>query len=202
MLTGILALIALAAFFGLVLGMAAIVFKVETNPVVEQIDALLPQTQCGQCTFAGCRPYAEAIASGDASINLCPPGGENLIQSLADLLDVEVLPFDQEDEAQLLGPMVAIIIEKTCIGCTLCIQACPVDAILGAAKQMHTVIASECTGCELCLAPCPVDCIDMIPVKQTVKSWLWPEPQYHANNQAAKSIFTTLEQVLMENKAP
>lgn len=201
MLGGILALIALATFFGLVLGLAAVIFKVESSPVVEQIDALLPQTQCGQCSFAGCRPYAEAIAAGEAPINLCPPGGENLIQSLADLLDVEVLPMNEEDEA-ILGPIVAVIIEDTCIGCTLCIQACPVDAILGAAKQMHTVIESECTGCELCIAPCPVDCIEMIPVKQTIKNWRWPEPQYNANNRKAETIFTTLDHVLAENTRP
>lgn len=200
MLSGILAFIALASFFGLVLGLAAIVFKVESSPVVEQIDALLPQTQCGQCSFAGCRPYAEAIAAGEAPINLCPPGGDILIQSLADLLDVEVLQMDDEEAFQ--EPMVAVIIEETCIGCTLCIQACPVDAILGAAKQMHTVIASECTGCELCIAPCPVDCIEMIPVRQTLKNWRWPEPQYNVNNKEAETIFTTLEHVLAENARP
>ena len=198
MLWGIVALIALATFFGLILGLAAVVFKVESSPIVDQIDALLPQTQCGQCSFAGCRPYAEAIASGDAPINLCPPGGENTVQALADLLDVEVLPLEEEEEVHQ-GPIVAVIIEDTCIGCTLCIQACPVDAILGAAKQMHTVIESECTGCELCIPPCPVDCIEMIPVKQTLKNWRWPEPQYTANNREAKNIFTTIDQVLAEN---
>lgn len=198
MISGLLALIALAAFFGLVLGLAAIVFKVESSPVVDQIDNLLPQTQCGQCSFAGCRPYAEAIAAGDAPINLCPPGGENTIQALADLLDVEVLPLEDEEAADD-GPMVAIIIEDTCIGCTLCIQACPVDAILGAAKQMHTVIESECTGCELCIPPCPVDCIEMIPVKQTVKNWRWPLPEYNTNNELAGNIYTTINHVLSEN---
>ncbi len=200
MLWGILALIALAAFFGLLLGLAAIVFKVESSPVVEQIDALLPQTQCGQCSFAGCRPYAEAIAAGEAPINLCPPGGEKTVQALADLLDVDVLPLE-EDEV-LEGPVVAVIIEDTCIGCTLCIQACPVDAIVGAAKQMHTVIESECTGCELCVAPCPVDCIEMIPVKKTISNWRWPEPQYDVNNEQAANIFTTIEKVLAESTHP
>jgi electron transport complex protein RnfB len=198
MIAGILAFVALASFFGLVLGLSAVIFKVESSPVVEQIDALLPQTQCGQCSFAGCHQYAQAIASGDAPINKCPPGGDNLIQSLADLLDVEALPLDEAEEAHS-GPIVAIIIEETCIGCTLCIQACPVDAILGAAKQMHTVIESECTGCELCVAPCPVDCIEMLPIKQTISNWRWPEPQYHTNNQAATTIYTTLDQVLAEN---
>ena len=199
MLWGILAFIALASFFGLVLGLSAVIFKVESSPIVEKIDSLLPQTQCGQCSFAGCRPYAEAIAAGEAPINLCPPGGENTVQALADLLDVEVLPLEEEEAANQ-GPMVAVIIEETCIGCTLCIQACPVDAILGAAKQMHTVIESECTGCELCVAPCPVDCIEMVPVKQTLKNWRWPEPQYNANNTEAQNIFTTIDQVLAENR--
>ncbi len=201
MLSGIIAFVALASFFGMVLGLTAVIFKVESSPVVEQIDSLLPQTQCGQCSFAGCRPYAEAIASGEAQINLCPPGGENLVQSLADLLDVEVIPLDDEESAAQ-GSVVAIIIEETCIGCTLCIQACPVDAILGAAKQMHTVIESECTGCELCVAPCPVDCIEMVPVKETLKNWRWPEPQFNANNKGAETIFTTLEHVLAENSHP
>ena len=176
MISGILAFIALATFFGLVLGLASVVFKVESSPVVEQIDALLPQTQCGQCSYAGCHPYAEAIAAGDAPINLCPPGGENLIQSLADLLDVEALSLGETEDLHQ-GPIVAVIIEDTCIGCTLCIQACPVDAILGAAKQMHTVIESECTGCELCLAPCPVDCIDMVIRYPDVSDWKWPKPR-------------------------
>ena len=201
MLSGILAFVALATFFGLVLGAASILFKVESSPVVEKIDALLPQTQCGQCTYPGCRPYAEAIAAEEAPINLCPPGGDNVIQALADLLDVDALPLGEaEDEAQ--GSVVAVIIEDTCIGCTLCIQACPVDAILGAAKRMHTVIESECTGCELCVAPCPVDCIEMVPVEQTAKNWRWPEPQYNANNEQAGTIFTTLDHVLAENAKP
>ncbi len=201
MLYGILAFIALASFFGLLLGLASVVFKVEASPVVEQITSLLPQTQCGQCSYSGCKPYAEAIASGEAPINLCPPGGANLIQSLADLLDVEAIPMDAEEDEQQ-GPLVAVIIEDTCIGCTLCIQACPVDAILGAAKRMHTVIESECTGCKLCLAPCPVDCIEMVPLQQTVSNWRWPEPQYNANNQQAETIFTTLDHVLAENARP
>jgi len=201
MLYGILAFIALAGFFGLLLGVASVLFKVEASPVVEQISALLPQTQCGQCSYSGCKPYAEAIASGEAQINLCPPGGANLVQSLADLLDVEAIPMDADEDEQQ-GPVVAVIIEDTCIGCTLCIQACPVDAILGAAKRMHTVIEAECTGCELCLEPCPVDCIEMIPLPQTVNNWRWPQPQYNANNQQAESIFTTLDHVLVESSRP
>jgi electron transport complex protein RnfB len=158
----ILTISLMAGVFGLILGYAAIRFKVEGNPIVDQIDALLPQTQCGQCTYAGCRPYAEAIANGEAPINQCPPGGQATIVALANLLDTEVLDLNAEHGEHL--------------ECTLCIQACPVDAILGAAKQMHTVIADECTGCKLCLPPCPVDCIDMVPAEQSIDDWKWLAP--------------------------
>lgn len=177
MLISILVILGLALFFGLLLGYAAIRFKVKGDPVVDKLDAALPQTQCGQCTFAGCRPYAKAIAKGEAEINQCPPGGESTIQELADIMGIEAIPLDEEHGEHSDVPEVAIIIEKDCIGCTLCIQACPVDAIMGAAKQMHTVIESECTGCELCLPPCPVDCIDMVPLKGNIDSWKWPEPK-------------------------
>jgi electron transport complex protein RnfB len=172
----ILTISAMAGIFGLILGYAAIRFKVEGNPIVDQIDSLLPQTQCGQCTYPGCRPYAEAIANGEAPINQCPPGGQATVVLLADLLDVEVLELNAENGDHNEVPLVAFIREETCIGCTLCIQACPVDAILGSAKHMHTIIADECTGCELCLPPCPVDCIDMIPIKQTIDDWKWSLP--------------------------
>ncbi len=167
----------LAIFFGLLLGYAAIHFKVEGEPIVDELDAALPQTQCGQCGFPGCRPYAEAMAAGEADINQCPPGGEATIQQLADILGVEPKPLS-EDHAENAAEelLVAKIIEDDCIGCTLCIQACPVDAIVGASKQMHTVIEDECTGCELCLPPCPVDCIEMIPASTGVEKWQWPEP--------------------------
>ncbi len=159
----------MASFFGLVLGYSAQKFAIDGDPLVDSIDAILPQTQCGQCNFAGCRPYAEAIASGEADINQCPPGGETTIIALAELLGVEPQPLNEENGPHSDIEMVAIIREEFCIGCTLCIQACPVDAILGAAKQMHTVIEKECTGCELCIPPCPVDCIDMIPASQAEK---------------------------------
>ena len=187
----VLVLVGLASFFGLILGYAAVHFKVEGDPITDQIDALLPQTQCGQCSYAGCRPYAEAIAKGEAGINQCPPGGEATIQALADLLDVEPAPLDAEHGEHADLPTVALILEDTCIGCTLCIQACPVDAIVGAAKQMHTVIASECTGCDLCLPPCPVDCIIMVPVKPTPQSWKWPEPSHPVS--ALQHIAVTVE---------
>ena len=128
--------------------------------LANRIDLLLPQTQCRQCGYAGCRPYAEAIAAGRARINQCPPGGDDVIRDIAALLNVPSLPLDPAYGAHE-PPAVALIDEARCIGCTLCIQACPVDAIVGAAKLMHTVIAAECTGCKLCLPPCPVDCIEM-----------------------------------------
>lgn len=164
MLSAMLALLGLAGGFGALLGFAGERFKVEGDPVVEKIDALLPQTQCGQCGYPGCRPYAEAISQGDG-INKCPPGGEATINALADLLGREPKPLDGDAQDE---PLVAYIREDECIGCTKCIQACPVDAILGAAKHMHTVIAEECTGCDLCIEPCPVDCIDMLPRKRTL----------------------------------
>ncbi len=175
MVVAVLALGALAGASGLLLGFAAIRFKVEGDPIVEQIDAVLPQTQCGQCGYAGCRPYAEAIAAGEAEINLCPPGGTNGVAALADLLGRDPPPLNADNGAEK-PKMVAVIDEQNCIGCTLCIQACPVDAILGAAKHMHTVIARECTGCELCLAPCPVDCIHMTPIAETITTWKWTCP--------------------------
>ena len=159
----------LALLFGLLLGYAAIRFRVVADPVVEKLDALLPQTQCGQCGYPGCRPYAEAIANGD-TINKCVPGGEPTIKRIAELMGVEV-PVD--GPAELPIKKVAFIHEDLCIGCTKCIQACPVDAIVGAAKMMHTVIKSECTGCDLCVDPCPTDCIEMIEVPTTPDTWNW-----------------------------
>lgn len=176
MITAVLIITAMAVVFGLILGYAATRFKVEEDPLVEKIEVLLPQTQCGQCGFPGCHPYAEAIAKGEADINRCPPGGQTTIIALADLLGRDPKPLDAERGVEK-PKMLAVIDENICIGCTLCIQACPVDAILGAAKQMHTIIESECTGCELCVAPCPVDCITMIPVKQDIHHWRWPYPQ-------------------------
>lgn len=138
----------------------------KSPPDVDQIDAILPQTQCGRCGYPACRPYAEAIACGEADINQCPPGGDFGIRALADLLGHKPKPLNPKHGAAPKEQAVAWIDEAACIGCTRCIQACPVDAILGAAKQMHTVIRTECTGCELCVEPCPVDCIHMVPVAQ------------------------------------
>ena len=133
--------------------------------LIQRIDALLPQTQCGKCGHSGCKPYAEGLAKGEA-INKCPPGGTETIVALANLLQVPVIALDPERGSA--PPQVAYIREAECIGCTKCIQACPVDAIVGAAKLMHTVISAECTGCDLCVAPCPVDCIDLLPLSASI----------------------------------
>lgn len=175
MLSAILIIAGLAAFFGLVLSYSAQRFQIETDPIVDKIESFLPQTQCGQCGYAGCRPYAQAIADEKADINQCPPGGEFTINVLADLLGKDSKPLNPENGA-LSSPSIALIVESECIGCTLCIQACPVDAIVGAAKQMHTVVTQECTGCELCVAPCPENCILILPQLDTVNTWKWPRP--------------------------
>lgn len=146
-----------------------------SHDLAARIDRLLPQTQCGRCLYAGCRPYAEAIARGEARINRCPPGGAATIARLAQMLGVEPMALDPLHGAEAPASVV-IIDEEACIGCTKCIQACPVDAIIGAARQMHTVIAAECTGCELCVPPCPVDCIAVVPAPPSPRAWRWPAP--------------------------
>ena len=171
----LIAFAVLSILCGAMLGFFAIKFRTESDPVIDQVDAILPQTQCGQCGFPGCRPYAEAIAEGEA-INKCPPGGQETINELAELLNREVLALDESHGLESERPKVAVIREAECIGCTKCIQACPVDAILGAAKQMHTVIEAECTGCDLCVDPCPVDCIDMLEVADNMAEWHWSKP--------------------------
>ncbi|PIE34751.1 MAG: electron transport complex subunit RsxB [Gammaproteobacteria bacterium] len=143
--------------------------------LVERVNALLPQTQCGQCRHPGCRPYAEAIVLADEPINRCPPGGSATIADLATLLGREVIPLNS-DYGEEAPAKVALVDEPECIGCTLCIQACPVDAIIGASKQMHVVVEDLCTGCELCLPPCPVDCIHMVEPASSPADWSWPKP--------------------------
>lgn len=175
MLTALIIMTGIALVLGTMLGWASIKFKVEGDPLVDKIDAILPQTQCGQCGFPGCKPYATAISKGEADINCCPPGGEEGIRKLADLLGKEFKELNAEKGVEK-PKSTARIDEATCIGCTLCIQACPVDAIIGAAKQMHTVVGNMCTGCELCLPPCPVNCITMKPVEENVTNWKWKYP--------------------------
>ena len=172
MLTAIIAIGILSALFGLLLGYSAIRFHIEGDPIADQVEGLLPQTQCGQCGFPGCRPYAEAVAKGEAEINQCVPGGEATVMALANLLGKEPVALEAVEKPK----SVAVIDAQECIGCTLCLQACPVDAIVGAAKQLHGIIASECTGWELCLPPCPVECIHMRPIGQEVGNWKWPYP--------------------------
>ncbi|AVB27226.1 electron transport complex subunit RsxB [Pseudomonas syringae pv. syringae] len=156
--------------------------------LIRSIDALLPQTQCGKCGHPGCKPYAEGIAGGEA-INKCPPGGDETIVQLAELLSVPVLTLDLQRGTA--PAQVAFIREAECIGCTKCIQACPVDAILGAARLMHTVIINECTGCDLCIAPCPVDCIEMHPLPLAtvtpVVGGLAPTPELQEARQRKRS---------------
>jgi Na+-translocating ferredoxin:NAD+ oxidoreductase subunit B len=150
----------------------------------EEIDALLPQTQCTRCGYAGCRPYAEAIASGGAEINQCPPGGAATIALLAQALGRASLPLNPLNGRE--GPtLVAQIDETRCIGCIKCLAPCPVDAIIGAKQYTHTVVAELCTGCELCVAPCPVDCIVMVPrteLQQTIEA---PQPALNRERFAA-----------------
>ena len=142
----------------------------DIKSLADRIEDLLPQTQCTKCGYPACRPYAEAIADGSASYNQCPPGGAEGVARIAALLGKPVIPLNPDNGEERERP-VAVIDESACIGCTLCIQACPVDAIVGAAKQMHTVIPSLCTGCDLCVPPCPVDCIAMVPVTKGRTGW-------------------------------
>jgi electron transport complex protein RnfB len=160
-----IAMLVVGLLFSLIfvgLSLAQRFFAVQDNPLINTVNELLPQTQCAQCGYPGCKPYAQAIIEQNEAINRCPPGGDATIQALATLLQRSPLPLDPERGTEA-PPTRVIIREETCIGCTLCIQACPVDAIIGAAKQMHTVLTDICTGCNLCLPPCPVDCIEIVP---------------------------------------
>jgi electron transport complex protein RnfB len=162
MLAAIAIMSAISLALGGALGFVARKWTVRLDPVAEAIDALLPQTQCGKCGYPGCKPYAQAIAAREAEINRCPPGGDELVRSLSEMLGMDYKPLDRLHGAPK-PKSVAVVNEALCIGCALCLEACPVDAIVGAARQMHTVISAQCTGCELCIARCPVDCIDMVP---------------------------------------
>ncbi|MYN01443.1 electron transport complex subunit RsxB [Pseudoduganella sp. DS3] len=148
----------------------------EPKTLADRIEDVLPQTQCTKCGYKGCRPYAEAIASGEADINQCPPGGAEGIRRLSSVTGRPVIPLNPVNGFER-PRAVAFIDESLCIGCTLCIQACPVDAIMGAAKQMHTIIPEQCTGCDLCVPACPVDCIVMYPVTETAGWDAWTQAQ-------------------------
>ncbi len=158
MLTAVLTFAVIALMAGVALGFASRRLTADAGALVEEVNDLLPQTQCAQCGYPGCRPYAQAIVDGRAAINLCPPGGEETVRRLAAKLGKDELPLVEQPR---YDRAVAIIDESKCIGCTHCRSACPVDAIVGAHQLMHTIIEAECTGCELCVAPCPVDCISM-----------------------------------------
>ena len=164
-----------------------------TSAHVAAIDHYLPQTQCTQCGYPSCVAYAQAIADSKTSINRCPPGGDVTIQGLATLLDQSPISLDPECGSSH-APQQAFIVEAECIGCTLCIQACPVDAIIGTAKKMHTVIEDECTGCRLCVGPCPVACISMGPAEMSPsnESSLWPGLSSRRVLQARECDFTTV----------
>jgi electron transport complex protein RnfB len=158
-----------------------------STALAEKIDRLLPQTQCTKCGYEGCRPYAEAMARGEAEINQCPPGGDEGIRHLAQLLGKSVLPLNPANGAAQTTRLTAVIDEAVCIGCTLCIQACPVDAIVGANQLMHTVITAECTGCDLCLPPCPVDCIAIEALPALLPAW----PQRRIEADALRARYET-----------
>ena len=169
--------------------------------LADQIEDLLPQTQCTKCGYPACRPYAEAIADGSANYNQCPPGGIEGVARLAHLLGKPVIPINPVNGVERPRP-VAFIDENICIGCTLCIQACPVDAIAGAAKQMHTVVAELCTGCDLCVAPCPVDCIYMIEVTPGKTGWdAWSQQQADAARERHDFRIARLKREKEENDA-
>lgn len=162
--------------------------------LADRIDALLPQTQCTKCGYDGCRPYAQAIAEGEAPINRCPPGGDEGITALAALLETAVLPLDET--RGIPGPLLVARIDEThCIGCMLCIRACPVDAIVGANKRMHTVIPDVCTGCDLCIPPCPVDCIEMVPAGRA-----WTPEDAHDSRQRHRARQTRLTRETAHNQ--
>jgi electron transport complex protein RnfB len=172
-----------------------------TKTLADLVEDQLPQTQCTKCGYAGCRPYAEAIAAGEADINQCPPGGMEGVARLASVTGRRIIPINPVNGLERPRP-VAFIDENLCIGCTLCIQACPVDAILGAAKQMHTILPELCTGCDLCVAPCPVDCIVMYPVTDDRTGWdAWTQQQADAARERHDFRTLRLQREREENDA-
>lgn len=171
-LSAIVSLTGLGLMLGLLLGIAARRLKVESSPLPEQLETLLPGSQCGQCGFPGCRPAAEALAAGMAPVTLCPPGGGALAEQLARLLCVELDPRAVKDPQ----PLIARVSEESCTGCTRCFKVCPTDAIVGAPKQIHAVVADACIGCGKCVDICPTECLQMRTVEVTLHNWRWPKP--------------------------
>ena len=169
---GILILLTLGITLGAMLGVAGRVFKVEGNPLLEEVAGLMPGSQCGQCGYPGCTPAAEAIISGAAPVTACPPGGKALAEALGAKLGVSVDLSGVKDE----GPMIAYVHENLCIGCTKCFKRCPTDAIVGGPKQIHAVFADACTGCKKCFDVCPTECIEMRPLTPNLQTWYWAKP--------------------------
>lgn len=169
----IVSLTSLGLVLGLLLGIAAKYLKVESSPIVNELESLLPGSQCGQCGFAGCRPAAEALAEGKAAPTLCPPGGSALVEQIALLLGVDV-DLSTVSEPELL---VARVSEDTCTGCTRCFKVCPTDAIVGAPKQIHSVVADACIACKKCIDVCPTECLQMHPAEVTLRNWRWAKPK-------------------------
>jgi electron transport complex protein RnfB len=184
MLAALCVMAGIAVVIGAVLGYASLRFRVEGNPLIEKIDAVLPQSQCGQCGYAGCKPYAEAVAKGEAPPTLCVPGGPVVAKAVAELAGIAYEPPQGTGE-EAPPKTVAFINENLCIGCTACAKVCPVDAIVGSSKRMHTVITALCTGCGKCEPVCPVaDCIVMEPVPADIATWKWPAPPGEARKAA------------------
>ncbi len=172
MFSAILTLTLLGLVLGMLLGAASSYFAVEGDPLAEEVEAMLPGSQCGQCGYPGCTPAAEALVKGETDITLCPPGGRSLAQALATKLGISIDLSGMEDKP----PMIAKIRGELCIGCTKCFKHCPTDAILGGPKQIHAVISDACNGCEKCFDICPTECVDMRPITKTLQNWYWPKP--------------------------
>jgi len=172
LLAAIISLTLLGLFLGLLLGIAAKYLKVESNPIVEEIEALMPGSQCGQCGYPGCRPAAEALVAGQAPATVCPPGGSALAEQIAAMLGMDLDLRDVKEP----DPKVARVNEANCTGCTRCFKVCPTDAIVGAAKQIHAVVSDACIGCEKCVAVCPTECLQMHPIEVTLRNWRWAKP--------------------------
>jgi electron transport complex protein RnfB len=173
MIAAISTLTLLGFGLGMALGVAAKYLRVETNPIVEEIEAMLPGSQCGQCGFPGCTPAAEAVANGDAPVTMCPPGGKSVAQQIAEKLGVEV-DLSAVDEPEVL---IAYVKEEICVGCTRCYKVCPTDAIVGGPKQIHTVFADACTGCKSCVDICPTESMQIRTPDETIYTWHWPMPE-------------------------
>ncbi len=172
-LLAVVSLTVLGLGLGFLLGVAARYLKVQNNPLVEEIEQMMPGSQCGQCGFPGCRPAAEALVAGEVGARVCPPGGIALAEQLALKLSIDV---DREGMDASLLPRIARVSEATCIGCARCFRACPTDAIVGAPKQIHAVVSEACTACGKCVDVCPTECLQIHTVEVTLGNWRWQKP--------------------------